>query len=693
MLPGNMSVNAPADAGEVDLARRWGVAPGPWLWSTQINILVMVDGRIDSSKGSECFGLGYVLETMINNSFAWWVRFGVRYVRRDSGASTLCGDDFPWYHPEDFDFRLTKAGFDLNLFHQVWFFGDYPANEPRDPYDPMYSPLEDDELKLLAEWMDRGGGVFATGDHANLGASMCSQIPRVRTMRKWTAAQGVPPQHGPSRHETTQGAPGVAVTTYANEEDTFPQPIEPVYSPTATSIVVRNLVPHPLLCTRDGVITEFPDHMHEGEVVEDAAVELDKPLGIPGYAGVEYPPALDAQQPRPRPTVVAYGRTTSDVQHGNGAVNAKRFPLVGAYDGDPAGIGRVVVDSTWHHWFSTNLVGLHEGNPAAYARMQAYYRNVGLWLATPAQRASMLFASAWGAVASDPMAFPPALAGRIWQVGERALDVIGRTASQCILYDLVVGWLNAKAVEALSVPADLPSSDPSPSSLPRELVVRAIVGGVASSLIEPAIDYRQTRHGERPLLDPELIVRRATEGVELGRRALLETVREMVEAGETLMDALAAPVRPLSPESIPIPVELLHVRIAAVRLQLPDPTDPVLADDGFTFTIRLRVGRAGLASEMIEATVPSFEQHGAVIDLDRVLYEGVVQSGEALLLEVVTGAAPSGAVSPDRVRFSDRLDDHPSTWLGVHEPGPMEPWRLWYTVEPSRGRTEADDAP
>ena len=74
----------------------------------------------------------------------------------------------------------------------------------------------------------------------------CQWIPRVRTMRKWTVDQGVLPQYGPTRHETTQGPPGV-VTTYAHEEDTVPQPIEPVYRPTATSIAIRNYVPHPLL--------------------------------------------------------------------------------------------------------------------------------------------------------------------------------------------------------------------------------------------------------------------------------------------------------------------------------------------------------------------------------------------------------------------------------------------------------------
>ena len=170
-----------------------------------------------------------------------------------------------------------------------------------------------------------------------------------------------------------------------------------------------------------------------------------------------------------------------------------------------------------------------------------------------------------------------------------------------------------------------------------DLVVRAIVGGVATSLLEPALAYHQAPGRERPLLDPEVILRRATEGVELGHRALLRRSvnrRPWREAGAPADRG----TRPVSPESIPIPVELLHVRVAAVRLQLPDPTDPVLAHDRLTLTIRLRVGRSWVATEVIEETVPSFERHGAVVDLHRVLYEGVVQSGEGSLLEVVAGA-------------------------------------------------------
>ena len=114
--------------------------------------------------------------------------------------------------------------------------------------------------------------------------------------------------------------------------------------------------------------------------------------------------------------------------------------------------------------------------------------------------------------------------------------------------------------------------------------------------------------------------------------------------GEELAGAIADGLRPLSAESISIPVELLQVRIVAERLQFPDPKDPALVDGRTTLTTRLRLGGSVVAHEVIEdVELPSFEGRGAVLDLDRVLYEGVVQSGERLLLEVAAGAAGPGS--------------------------------------------------
>ena len=70
--------------------------------------------------------------------------------------------------------------------------------------------------------------------------------------------------------------------------------------------------------------------------------------------------------------------------------------LIGVYDGDPAKIGRVVVDSTLAPLVQHEPGRTPRPNPGVYKGMQDYYRNVGLWLATPEQRAAMLFAATWG---------------------------------------------------------------------------------------------------------------------------------------------------------------------------------------------------------------------------------------------------------------------------------------------------------
>ena len=224
------------------LAVQWGVRPSSALWPVTMRILFVLDGRIDTSHGSGCFGLGYVVDTLRDPSFSWWVRLRVDVVRRDRGELRLCSQgDVNSLAPGDqvefdvLDFKFTEPKFSLDDYDQVWFFGDYPANSEQPIDDPSFRPLCDDELRLLAEWMDRGGGVFAAGDHFNLGASMCSRVPRVRTMRRWTQAQGVPPMDGEYRHETLQHVAGGYDDVW--EGDTTPQTIEPVLQAQFSSIV------------------------------------------------------------------------------------------------------------------------------------------------------------------------------------------------------------------------------------------------------------------------------------------------------------------------------------------------------------------------------------------------------------------------------------------------------------------------
>ena len=92
------------------LAIDWGISPPPWLWGVRLRILFVTDGRITAGYGADEFGLGLVLDTLRDPAFAWWVRFEVDVVDRDTANG----------------FRFTKRGFDIDDY-DGWFFGDWPG--------------------------------------------------------------------------------------------------------------------------------------------------------------------------------------------------------------------------------------------------------------------------------------------------------------------------------------------------------------------------------------------------------------------------------------------------------------------------------------------------------------------------------------------------------------------------------------
>ncbi len=157
-----------------------GTMQPPAYWSAGLNILFVVDGRVNTSKDPSSFGLGYVLETI--RAGGWLLQVNVQVVRRDSGVYVALGQSGA---PGDSNYNadgsdpvtnFTFSAGSLAGWDQVWLFGDFPANLSDDHTLAQFFPLNDAELKALAEWMDKGGGVFAAGDHWNLGASMCSRI-------------------------------------------------------------------------------------------------------------------------------------------------------------------------------------------------------------------------------------------------------------------------------------------------------------------------------------------------------------------------------------------------------------------------------------------------------------------------------------------------------------------------------------
>jgi hypothetical protein len=280
---------------------------------------------------------------------------------------------------------------DLSQYDQIWLLGWETGTLPPS------------EQAAIATFMNNGGGIFATGDHAGLGSALAGDLPRVRSMRHW---QSPPPPLGASRVDTTRPDSN-NVVVFENQSDDIPQVLKLKWYQWSQHAWYREVYPHPLLCSPTGPITEFPDHMHEGEVVVPA--NLDAQLTLGGTTFDEYP--ADGSGNRVSPEVVAWGWTTGradpEVMHGihtgdPQTATPRWTGTIGAYDGHQAGVGRVVVHSTWHHFFDINLIGDNAANRPGFTdpraplwrlgftaspdglrilgQIEQYYRNIVHWL-------------------------------------------------------------------------------------------------------------------------------------------------------------------------------------------------------------------------------------------------------------------------------------------------------------------------
>jgi hypothetical protein len=355
--------------------------------------------------------------------------------------------------------------------------------------------------------------------------------------------------------------------------------------------------------------------------------------------------------------------------------------LVGVYDGDSARVGRVVVDSTWHHWLSMNLYGFRHTRPRVYELMQAYFRNVALWLARRNQRAEMLYAAIWGAMTgASPMKFHTGMS--TWRIGEVALDVIGRTASQCLVFDLTTIDTHPEIVEAFFQPAEADRSAPANGFSP-ELFNRAIVGGIAAALIEPAQHYRDALdRGERPRVDGAEIAKRAAAGAKSGYGAFVDAMVTSKAESARVRKALGKSFAAAPADLSPAPFAITAIRVVAERLQFSNPSDPALADGRVTLTVRVRIDDTAIAAQSIEdVKVPELSHRNAPVDLSRDLGRLELQSGDRMTIEVTEGSAEHLVPGSGPARFSVTLDGDPSGWIRTHRPDGSQDWRLWYRVE------------
>jgi hypothetical protein len=377
------------------------------LLAAKVKILIVVDDEISLTPSPGAFGIGRVVQLIRATSTAC-MTFTVDLARRSALPAATNANPTPT-QPKYTGFRFDQNNANgkpiVNDYHEIWCFGFKPDNSggpDGNISNPAAFPIEDAELKVLTTWMnEKKGGIFATGDHDYLGASMCGRIPRVGTMRKWTNAQGVPTIGGTGRIDTNRPAndaqadidgnpPVPEMMGFDNQSDEFPQPIEWVaWSTIQISPYFRRKSPHPVLChPTHGPINVMPDHPHEGlcfdtkvdPVTGVPEIKLDGEYNFAGYTGKEYPEVAGV---RPTPRVIAYGKTLPDppYNHEKGDSPEKRFPMISIYDGHRIGVGRVAVDSTWHHWMDINLTGLEAAaDQTNWEKISRYFINLAVWL-------------------------------------------------------------------------------------------------------------------------------------------------------------------------------------------------------------------------------------------------------------------------------------------------------------------------
>ncbi len=439
----------------------------------EVDILIVADGSIYFDDSD--FGLETFVRTLLTSPGSY-VEFNITLAHRDEPDefSSLPTDRQMLNYVSDIARRIKGFEFDdsshfgSDMYDQVWLFGiNGSRNAPTDS-----------ELRAISEFMDGGGGLFATGDHGDLGKALSGEVPRARSMRLWDDDSGRVGMTDDDRNDTNRSGHDTS-TDFYDQSDDIPQPIEPRMYHQQRGIV-RSSFPHPLLCGPDGVIRVMPDHPHEGECVEPT--DTSQTYSFDGYTIEEYPPGTGSS-PRPLPEIIS----TSSVPAGNKAADdgfekfateSQNFGGICAYDGHSAGVGRVVTDATWHHFLNVNLVGYSSGSTSTKRQgflasssgqdhldeIKTYFRNIAVWISPESRISCMNTRTIWDllyndrvieAVSTRPdITFEISDVRHVYDVGRHARDALGNYASQCQSRRLAIDLIRPHLEEELLAELD-----------------------------------------------------------------------------------------------------------------------------------------------------------------------------------------------------------------------------------------------
>jgi hypothetical protein len=361
-----------------------------WWRECTPRILVVTDGlRFDPTNA---FGLSQFVDTLRASSIHGMTPIVKTALRRPRGflpgtATLETAPDF-----DNFFLNDANNGVTIQRYDVVFLFGINREDN---------RPLNADELTAMKRFMQSGGGVFATGDHENLGAAQGLELPRVNKMRFWALSET------PNVQNTTRlspNLPGDDVFEFEDQSDAIPQRLYPNYRTgmSLLDILINSNVrrPHPLLqIGATGSVDVFPDHPHEGEC--RVPENLNTTFTVDGNNVQEWPPGVGrlpfffgTPQPEAVAMTMSYGNgftiQTSTGPFSKDALVPRAFMAISAYNGHRANVGRVVTDATWHHFVNVNIDGV--GSPrnglrnadgtdtADLQKIRHYYRNLATWL-------------------------------------------------------------------------------------------------------------------------------------------------------------------------------------------------------------------------------------------------------------------------------------------------------------------------
>src|ERR1051325_10994739 len=355
-----------------------------------IKVLIVADGLLTFVPILLDFSLSLFCDVLKDSALPWQTIEVTTAHRHPPEVNT--GADV-----RGFKFDAVKNGdpiFSIKKFDVVWLFGQ--AGE-----DPTLE-LATSEIDAITTFMKNGGGVFATGEHQGLGAALCGKVPRVRRMRRWhffnlpTGERRAPDKIGATRIDTLRAglSPGFQA---GNQRDNVPQEIRPKFFVNSTGTAAE---PHPVLALGNQAITILPDHMHEGECVPPE--EIQKKVSNNPQLGEDFPTGSNGM--RAWPDVVAVSTSAGGeffVNAGIVPVEPRCFVAISAYDGhlvefkesdQTTRLGRIVVDSSFHHFVNVNLAGFRNGNEPDqdFEVFAQYYRNI-LWYLIPPDKQILQF--------------------------------------------------------------------------------------------------------------------------------------------------------------------------------------------------------------------------------------------------------------------------------------------------------------